>query len=146
MGDLAAALAVLASTLFTGAALYISFVEHPARLACGTEIAATQWAPSYERATVMQVSLALVATAAGIARGAGTGEMLWLWGSLCIFAVIPFTVVAVLPTNKKLLEPGRDRSSGETRSLLEAWGRLHGVRSALSLVASLLFVVAALRT
>lgn len=38
-------LAVLACTLFTGAAVYITAVEHPARLSCGTQIAATEWAP-----------------------------------------------------------------------------------------------------
>ena len=52
--------AVLGCTLFTGAAVYITAVEHPARLSCGTKVAATQWAPSYKRATVMQVPLALV--------------------------------------------------------------------------------------
>ena len=53
-------IAVLACTLFSGAALYITAVKHPARLSCGTEIALTQWAPSYKRATVMQASLAVV--------------------------------------------------------------------------------------
>jgi hypothetical protein len=27
------------------------FVEHPARMSCATEIAATVWTPSYKRAT-----------------------------------------------------------------------------------------------
>lgn len=88
----------------------------------------------------MQVFLAIVATLAGAARWLLGGEALWLWGSLCIFSVIPFTVLVILPTNNNLLEPGRDESSAETRALLEAWGRLHAVRSVLSLIASLLFV------
>jgi hypothetical protein len=46
-------LATLCSGLFAGAALYISFVEHPARMLCGTTLAITQFAPSYKRATVM---------------------------------------------------------------------------------------------
>ncbi len=132
----------LACTLFSGAAIYISFVEHPARLSCGTEVAAKQWAPSYKRATVVQVSLAILATLGGISLwllGAGS---IWLWGSVCIFAVMPFTVIVIFPTNKKLLEPGRDLRSEETRALLEVWGRLHGVRSILSLFASLLFLLA----
>lgn len=140
MSAILAVATVLACTLFTGAALYINLVEHPARLSCGTELAARQWAPSYKRATVMQVFLAVLATLAGVARWLRGGEALWLWGSLCIFSVIPFTVLVILPTNNKLLEPGRDQSSVETRALLETWGRLHGVRSVLSLIASLLFV------
>jgi hypothetical protein len=33
-------IAVLACALFTGAAVYITFIEHPARMQCGVEIAA----------------------------------------------------------------------------------------------------------
>ena len=136
-------LAVLACTLFTGASIYINLVEHPARLSCGTEIAATQWAPSYKRATVMQVSLAVVAALAGVMRGLQGGGAIWYWAALLIFSVIPFTAIVVLPTNNKLLAPGRDKASAETRQLLETWGRLHAVRSVLSLAASVLFIRAA---
>jgi hypothetical protein len=42
--------AVLACTMFAGAAVYINAVEHPARMSCGTEIAFTEWAPTVFRA------------------------------------------------------------------------------------------------
>jgi hypothetical protein len=51
---------------FAGAAVYISAVEHPARLAWGTEVALKEFAPSYHRATMMQASLAIVGCAAGL--------------------------------------------------------------------------------
>jgi hypothetical protein len=53
-------IAVLSCTIFTGAAIYINLVEHPARMGCDTKTAATVWAPSYKRATVMQSSLAIL--------------------------------------------------------------------------------------
>jgi hypothetical protein len=140
VSELLALTAILACTLFTGAAIYITLVEHPARLACGTEIAATQWKPSYQRATRMQASLAVVATAAGIAlwlRGDGS---LWLWGAALIFSVVPFTLIVIAPTNTRLGERDRDRRSAETRLLLERWGYLHAVRSGLSLAASVLYL------
>jgi hypothetical protein len=137
--------AVLGCTLFTGAAIYITAVEHPARLSCGTKLAATQWAPSYKRATVMQVPLAFVAGLAGIVRWALGGGPLWGWAALLLLAVIPFTLIVIRPTNHQLLEPERDLGSDETRRLLEKWGHRHGVRSALSLTASILFVWAATR-
>lgn len=129
----------LACSLFAGAALYVNLVEHPARLSCGTEIAARQWAPSYRRATVMQVALAVVATLGGLLQWATGGGKRWLIGAFLIASVIPFTLVVVMPTNKKLLEPGRDPGSAETRQLLEAWGRLHAVRSVASLLAALVY-------
>jgi hypothetical protein len=48
--------AVLSCSLFTRAALYINLVEHPARMQCGVEMAATEFSPSYRRATVMQAT------------------------------------------------------------------------------------------
>ena len=143
MTDLVTLVAILACTLFAGAAVYINVVEHPARLSCGTEIAARQWAPSYRRATVMQASLAVAAGIAGLIRWLQSGHVLWLSGALAILAVVPVTVLVILPTNKKLLEPGRDLASDETRALLIAWGRLHAIRSMLSLIGSALFIWAA---
>jgi hypothetical protein len=135
-------IAVFACTLFAGAALYINLVEHPARLFCGTELAATEFGPSYKRATVMQVSLALLAALAGVIRGFLGGGGIWFIGAFAIFAPIPFTLLFILPINNRLLDPARDRASAETRALLERWGRLHAVRTMFSLAASLLFVVA----
>jgi hypothetical protein len=107
--------ALLACTLFTGAAVYISAVEHPARLSCGVEAAVAEWAPSYKRATIMQVPLALIAGLFGLLRGAQGGGWLWLLAAMLILAVIPFTLVAIRPTNIRLLDPRRDRSSRRGR-------------------------------
>jgi hypothetical protein len=60
--------------------------------------------------------------------------------TLLIGAVVPFTFIVIMPINHKLLAPGRDLASAETRGLLERWANLHAVRSLLSLVASVLFL------
>ena len=138
-------ISVLACTWFTGAAIYITTVEHPAGLSCGTEIAATEWAPSYKRATVMQAPLAVAAGVFGLTRGVLGGGAIWIWAAVLILAVVPFTLVVIHPTNHRLLDPRRDRASDETRKLLNTWGRLHLVRTVLSLTASILFVWASTR-
>ena len=66
---------------------------------------------------------------------------MWLIGAVSIGLVVPFTFVAIMPTNNQLLAPGRNLASSETRELLEKWGRLHAVRSALSMLASVLYVL-----
>jgi hypothetical protein len=134
-------LAVLCCILFAGAAIYINLVEHPARMGCDTKTAATVWAPSYKRATVMQAPLAVISFLAGVAVWLLGGGLLWLIGALLIGLVVPFTFIAVMPTNNQLLAPGRDLSSAETRSLLEKWGRLHAIRSALSFLASIVYLL-----
>jgi uncharacterized membrane protein len=133
-------LATLSACLFAGAAIYINLVEHPARMGRDTKTAAMVWAPSYKRATVMQASLAILGFLAGVATWFLGGGVMWLIGASFIGAVVPFTFVVIMPTNHKLLAPGRDLSSNETRGLLEKWGKLHGVRSVLSFVASAVYV------
>ena len=110
-------------------------------MGCDTKTAATVWAPSYERATVMQAPLAALSFLAGVGAWLFAGGILWLIGALLIGLVIPFTFISVMPTNHQLLAPERDLSSVETRSLLVKWGRLHAVRSVLSLLASIVYLV-----
>jgi hypothetical protein len=134
-------LAVFCCMLFAGAAIYINLVEHPARMGCDTKTAATVWAPSYKKATVMQAPLAILSFLAGVGAWLLGGGILWLISAVLIGLVVPFTFIAVMPTNDQLLLPGRDLSSVETRSLLEKWGRLHAVRSVLSFLASVVYLV-----
>jgi hypothetical protein len=133
--------AVLASLLFTGAAIYINLVEHPARMSCSTRLAATEWVPSYKRATLMQAPLAIIGFVCGTGAwwlGAGTP---WLVAAVGILLVVPFTLIIMEPRiNKPLLAPGRDLSSPETRELLVRWGRFHAVRSTLGLIASAIYL------
>jgi hypothetical protein len=133
-------MAALAAALFSGAAIYVNLVEHPARLECGTAVAAAEFAPSYRRAAVMQTILALAATMAGFGAWFMGGPRLWFVGAVLIFASIPFTLVAIMPTNKKLLDPELDRNSPMTHRLLQDWGKLHAVRSLLALAASVIFL------
>ncbi len=137
-------LAMLCAGLFAGAALYITFVEHPARMLCGTGLAVTEFAPSYKRATVMQASLASTGTLAAIAASLLGAPEPWLVGGLLLGAVIPFTFVVILPTNKRLLDPSLDKDSKLAEQLLHRWAIFHAVRSCLSLASFLAFLFAAI--
>ena len=134
--------ATLATALFTGAAVYISLVEHPARLQCPTAHAVEQWRPSYKRATAMQASLAVVGSLLAIASWLVGSGLIWLLAGLVLGSVVPFTLVVMWPTNKRLEDPGLDTTSEVARSLLVRWGHLHGARSALSLLALILMLFA----
>ena len=138
-------LSILCSGLFAGAALYISFVEHPARMQCGTPIALTQFAPSYKRATIMQASLAALGTLAAIAAWLQGAPTTWLAGGLLLGAVIPFTLIFILPTNKRLLDHSLNKNSALAQHHLNRWATLHAVRSALGLASFLVFLFATIR-
>jgi Anthrone oxygenase len=137
-------IAVLSCALFTGAAVYITLVEHPARMQCGVELAATEFAPSYRRATVMQATCAAVGLLSSLAAWLAGAAVWWLVAGALLGSVIPFTLFVILPANKLLLSPTLDKRSVEAERLLARWGRLHAVRSVLSGLALLLFLCLAI--
>jgi uncharacterized membrane protein len=138
--------AIFATGLFAGAALYINLVEHPARMECGIEVAVRQFGPSYRRASVMQALLAVIGLLAGIGAWLVLDEIALLAGALLIGAVIPFTLLVIFPTNNRLLAPTLDRTSAEAVDLLGRWQRLHAVRTCLSLAALVVLLWATLRS
>jgi Domain of unknown function (DUF1772) len=140
MRQIAEFVAVLSCSLFTGASVYISLVEHPARMECGVEIATTEFAPSYRRATIMQASSAALGLLSSIAAFLAGTTFWWLIAGALLGSVIPFTLFVILPTNKRLLSPTLDKHSVEAERLLTRWAALHAVRSALSGAALLLFL------
>jgi uncharacterized membrane protein len=127
--------AFICTGLFAGAALYISLVEHPARMSAGIPVALAEFRPSYKRAAVMQVILAVLGVSGSIGayflgRGVST-----LVAGVVLATVIPFTLVVIMPTNLKLLDEARTAQTNETDILLKKWGRLHNIRTVASLLA-----------
>jgi uncharacterized membrane protein len=134
--------ATLAAGLFAGAAIYIDLAEQPARKQIDTASALTEWRPSYKRAAVVQPILAAVGFLSAIAAWLMGGSVWWLVGGVLLVAVIPYTLIVVFPTNNKLLDPViGDKNPELARSLLVRWGRLHTVRSVMSLATFLAFVL-----
>ena len=138
---LIAVFAALCTGLFAGAALYINVAEHPARLSCGIELAIREFRPSYRRAAVMQASLAVLACVSGLAWAWRANDAWIMSAAILIGAVVPFTLIVIRPTNDRLLDESRDLSNDEAAELLGRWGRLHAVRTALSVAAFVLLLM-----
>ena len=133
--------ATLAAGLFAGAAIYIDLAEQPARKQIDTATALKEWRPSYKRAAVVQSLLAAVGFLSAVAAWLMGGSVWWLVGGVLLVAVIPYTLIVVFPTNNKLLDPAIDKNPELARRLLIRWGRLHTVRSVMSLAAVLVFML-----
>jgi len=88
----------------------------------------------------MQATLAAVGLLSSIAAWLTGATLWWLLAGVLLGSVIPFTLIVILPTNRRLLSPAPDRRSVETERLLARWGRLHAVRSVLSGASLLLFL------
>ncbi len=135
-------LALTSAALFAGAAIYVSVVEHPARLQLETAALLAQWQPSYERGSAMQAPLALISGACGIIACFAGGGWWWLVGATLILANWPYTLIVIMPTNRTLKATTAESADARTHELIEHWGRLHAVRTILGCVAVLVFLAA----
>ena len=137
---LAGQLALLSAALFTGAAIYVNAAEQPARLELDDGALLRQWKPSYARGFAMQASLALGSALFGLLGWWWTRDWRWLIGAALIFANWPYTLLVILPVNKRLESTAPDAADAETRALIRQWGALHAGRSALGLLAVVVFL------
>lgn len=137
-------LALAVAAIFAGAAFYVSFAEHPARVMLEDKPQLQQWKPSYERGALMQASLAVIGFLLGVAAWWQTRDELWLAGAIALVANWPYTLLIIMPVNNRLKEISLDEAGAESRTLLQRWGRLHAKRTMLGVLSMLLFLWAAL--
>lgn len=131
--------ALVFATLFAGAALYISLVEHPARLELADGPLLAQWQPSYKRALPIQSGLAVAGGVAGLIVGYLSADWRWFAGSILLLSNWPFTLFVIMPVNKRLMATPATESGPESRAMLVQWGKMHDIRSALGAATMLLF-------
>jgi hypothetical protein len=125
-------LAVIFAAAFAGAAFYINFAEHLARLNLDDKSVLKQWKPSYAAGYTMQASLVAVSGILGLAAAWTSRD--WRW---CVGAAL---ILAIMPTNHKLEATAETDAGPKSRALLELWGRLHAVRTFLGVSATLAYL------
>ena len=141
---LAGQIALIVAAIFTGAAIYINVAEQPARLKLDDRSALAEWKPAYKRGFTMQGPLAVLGFLLGLLAWWQTGDWRWLLGAVVLIANWPYTLIAIMPTNNKLMATQPDQAGPESRKLIEHWAGLHAVRTALGALATVTFLWASL--
>jgi len=133
-------LALMTAAAFSGAAIYVNVAEQPARLVLEAKALLAEWKPSYKRGFAMQAPLAMVAALLGALAYWESPDWRWLVGAALIFANWPYTLLIIMPMNKRLMATPLESAGPETRRLIETWGGLHLVRSLLGAMATAAFL------
>jgi len=136
-------LALAAAAGLVGAAFYVNYVEQPARLALDDEGLAKEWEPSDHRGFVVLAGLALLSALFGFIAYRELDDVRWLLGALIVIASWPYTYIAIVPLNNKILALIEGGALHEARGLIKLWGRLEQGLIGIGLAAVLIYAWAA---
>lgn len=133
--------AQLTAGTFAGACLYIALVQHPARMSRGAASALDDFRATIPLAERLQAPLLIAALGATAADVVLAFSWTMLAGGLLLAAVLAQTIATVLPINRRLLSGAAADHLAEAPTALARWGRLHGIRTVLSVIGALLLLV-----
>ncbi|UCI09963.1 DUF1772 domain-containing protein [Mesorhizobium sp. B1-1-8] len=133
-------LALTVAAAFTGAAIYVSVAEQPARLRLDDKALLQEWQPSYKRGAAMQASIALLACILGLIAWWRTGFSAYLAGAVLVILPWPWTLLVMMPTNRQLEAMDVAVANPQARPLIIKWGGMHLVRTTLGALATIAFL------
>jgi hypothetical protein len=128
-----------AASVFLGAALYINFVEQPARLALDARSMVREWVPSNRRAFVMLASLAVASAILAYIDFARSGDVRWIIGGTIVIASWPYAYFVIVPVNIWLCAIPADTARSAARDLMRDWGLLEWGQTAIGFAAYCVF-------
>ena len=136
-------LALAAAGAFAGASLYLNYVEQPSRMKLGDDALIKEWEPSDHRGFILLAGLAIATGLFGFIAYRELNDIRWLLGALVALGSLPYTYLAIVPLNDRILALIGAEAAHEARGVIRLWGLLELGQTAIGLAAILVFVWAA---
>ena len=132
-------IALAFAAAFAGAAVYVNWVEQPARLALDDQALLSEWAPSDSRGVALLAAFALIAAIAGLIAWFDSGDVRWAFGALIAIATWPYAFFVMAPLNNQILSL-RGKDVAAARALVRQWGFIESGFAAIGVVAVAFFL------
>jgi hypothetical protein len=136
---IAGLIALIFAAAFAGAAIYVAWVEQPARMALEDAALLSEWGPSDSRGVALMLAFALAGAVAGFVAYFETQDVRWVFGALIVVSSWPYAFFVMAPLNNQILGlRGRDVSAA--RALVRQWGHVESGFAAIGVFAVAMFL------
>ena len=136
---IAGLIALIFAAAFAGAAIYLNWVEQPARLALDDEALLSEWGPSDSRGVALLSAFALAAAVAGFIAYFETEDVRYVFGALIAISSWPYAFFVMAPLNNQILAL-RGRDVAAARALVRQWGFVELGFAAIGVLAVAMFL------
>ena len=132
-------IALVFAAAFAGAAIYVSWVEQPARLKLDDQALLSEWGPSDQRGVALLAGFALASAIAGFLAWFESQDVRWVFGALIVISTWPYAFFVMAPLNNQILSlRGPDVSAA--RALVRQWGLIESGFAAIGVLAVAMFL------
>jgi len=132
-------IALALAAAFAGAAVYVIWVEQPARLALDEEALLSEWTPSDRRGVALLAAFALAAAVAGFIAYFESEDVRWVFGALIVISSWPYAFFVMAPLNNQILSL-RGKDVAAARALVRQWGMVESGFAAIGVLAVAMFL------
>ena len=126
-----------------GVALTATLIVHPILVEVKKTSAVEFFKPFFDKTHILVLILSIFVTILALVYSIFTGDLWWVGVSLLLHLNGPYTLLFMMPINKRLMDENVDPLSEQTANDLKRWGKLHLVRTFLNGIIFLVFIVLA---
>lgn len=132
-------IALAFAAAFAGAAIYVNWVEQPARLALDDQALLSEWGPSDSRGVALLAGFALASAISGFVAYFEMEDVRWAFGALLMIASWPYAFFVMAPLNNQILSL-RGGDVAAAKALVRQWGLVESGFAAIGVIAVGIFL------